>query len=170
MKLEERESLRAQAVRGHGVWLALFVPRPIKAHPLSDYLPENAHVTLGYYRAKNPTALADAACETVRVVRDLWFKHSAVKGIVTGAGWFWRKSAPTCVGLVNGVTDLAQDVRSWMRLHMKEECADPLPDEYDFIPHLTLSAAEEAMIHLTRAKPLDIWFPTINVVCGDVRL
>jgi 2'-5' RNA ligase len=166
----ERRSLSEQADKGHAVWLALFLPR-IKEHPIRDFLPKDAHVTLGYYRSAETDALVEAACETARVVRNAYFAHSAIAAAITGLGYFWRKNEPTLVGLVNGITQMATDTKNWMSLHLKEQGAFVVPDTYDFIPHMTLNQAmRDHAAKLHDVSPVEIWFPTINVVCGDVRI
>lgn len=169
----DRERLKVNADAGKGVWIAAFVPKPTKPHPINDFLPPDAHVTLGYFRSDDTKALVDCACETTRILRDQYFKYGAYSGKITGCGWFWRKHKPTPVALVNGMRRLHHDVKTWMELQMKEVPALLINSDYDFIPHITLNCGGADVLAQTLNESIsnvEIWFPTINVVCGDVRL
>ena len=170
---EQRSQLAEQAERGKGVWTALFVPQSRVPHAVKDFYPKDAHVTLTYTKpGDSPVATVHAVCDAVEEVHGRWFAQGAVTGRVTGCGWFWRKRGQTFVALVNGLLNVRIDVRAAVTKGLRLRDVALLPDDYDFIPHITLDnrGVNTFTQYLAECPVHEIWFPTLWVCSGEVQV
>lgn len=169
------ETIRKFAAEGRGLWVGLFIPTvfPTVKHPVAEFLPDDAHVTLlhlGKQRSiTEVTFLADAVAEVWR------YDSRPLDLELTGIGWFYRRRKHHPVGLVNSPRLFAMRAALIENLRQRGMAVQ---DQYGFIPHVSLRTDFEGDIPTVLAQrlgPTSVYntrfeIPLVHIICGDGKM
>lgn len=173
MKITEEQvrQLSEQARQGRGLWVGLFMPADgsLRSHGMSLYMPEDAHVTLLHLGKDRTAEDVEILCEAVEIAWSCLSETDHQRSLsaeLTGIGMFWRRYAPTPVGLVNSAQMFA--LRATLIGLLGDKNVAP-NDAFGFIPHVTLKdfSFESSSYHSWKSVRFN--FPMITVVCGNVK-
>ena len=180
----QKQALRHEAATGRGLWIGLFpeeypndTVNKIK-HPLREWWPGDAHVTLTHLGKgqQNVSAIDTIARATTKAKHR--FGKPTVTGEITGVGMFWRR-VPTLVALVNSADTIY--LRELLLNELRLE-GIRVETRFGFIPHITLSpqgtifdllnttVTHDSSKKLSDAAAFTTNFPELTIVCGDVRV
>ena len=171
---EDYLRLREQARAGRGLWIGIdYVKQGVgTAHPVEQFLPPTAHITLLHLGKRCDDDLVHvamlAAHDAVHTSMPWW----PMPLEVTGVGRFWRKGEPTPIALINSgaLCEVRQAILHGVVARRKDYFAQ---DRYGFVPHITLDhRANSAMeTKLTFGVAPLRWMATgVQVHCGEVSV
>jgi 2'-5' RNA ligase len=162
------ELLKREVNKGRGLWVGLMLTPGPRIHEIQEFLPDDPHITLLHLGKNRSVIEVEAIVDIVTEVEANYFL-APMKCDITGAGWFFRKEYPCLVALVNSPELVSMRANLINRLRENDV---QVWDSFGFIPHVTLKnlGIADLTIKLGRAKQLPIYFPTLHIVCGDVKM
>lgn len=163
------EKLLHSSRQGRGLWIGMFpvLTTELMKHPCSQYLPNDAHVTLAHLGKQVEDITVERVVHALNDMGPL-----CLDGEITGWGVFyrWQKSIP--VMLVNSAPMFTQRARLLLALSNQSIKFD---ERFGFIPHVTLKCERistedtEMFRELTDAKSVKLKW-NLGVVCGDDKV
>lgn len=143
-----------------GLWVG--VPVPVSkipaGNPIAISMPEDAHITLVHL---GRTADETKVDEVRRHLAGVWPQQVWVE--ITGMGFFWRRTEPVKVALINSTELFAART---MIIRNLELWGAEYDKRFGFIPHVTL---KEDALTLPNCVPPKMLLPPPLLVWGDSR-
>lgn len=174
-----------ESAKGRGLWVGLYLPpypndpAGRSKHPLVEWLPNDAHLTLLHLGKGRKAFEVINICEALNDALEKWWS-GPLSAVLTGVGMFWRAD-PTLVALVDSAEIIA--LRTILTNNLNSRMIS-WSDHFGFIPHITLmksgnvfdllntkcsSTSKYAGKTMANCPNLPVHFPDIRIICGDVK-